>query len=95
MDTTNPYVSPSDAARCSTPKPHKSVLKRLLIGFCSGASIPAALGAYGMYQFNVYVASLPPGEFVCGNGALGPTMLIMFGAPLLGLIGALVAVALP
>lgn len=95
MDTTNPHLSSAGAERNTTPLRRKSVLKRLLIGFCTGASIPASLGAYGMYQFNVYVATLPPGEFVCGNDALGPLMLIMFGAPLLGLIGAGIAAALP
>ena len=62
--------------------------ERLLIGFGVGASLPASLGTYSLYQFNVYVASLPPGEYVCGNGTLGPMFLIMFGAPILGLVGA-------
>lgn len=95
MDSTNPYVSPSYAARSSTRKPRKSVVMRLLIGFCVGASIPTSIGAYGLYQFNVYVASLPPEEFVCGNGALGPLVLIVFGAPFLGIVGAVVAAVLP
>lgn len=64
---------------------------RSFIGFCIGVSIPASLGAYELYQLKIYAASLPPGEFVCGNPTLGAFVLIVFGAPLLGLIGAVVA----
>lgn len=95
MDTTNPYDSTPDVKRSPLPKSKKSIVNRLLIGFCVGASIPASMGAYGLYQFNVYVASLPPEEFVCGNMALLPMMLIMFGAPLLGLIGAVISSTAP
>jgi hypothetical protein len=63
-------------------------------GFGIGAGLPAGLGIYGIYQFNAYVASLPPDTFVCGNGVLGAYALIFVIAPGCGMIGAAVGWAI-
>lgn len=95
MGTNNPYASPSDAASGPELRPGKSIVKRWLTGFGIGASIPAAFGGYGLYQFSLFIASLPPDGVACGSGAIVPMILILFGAPLPGLIGAAVATAMP
>lgn len=89
MEPMNPYASPLDIADTHTPKPRMGVLSHLLIGFCIGASIPGCLGVYTHHQFNAYVESLPPGEFVCGNPGIVPMALIVFVAPFLGFVGAI------
>ncbi|MEQ1828380.1 MAG: hypothetical protein ABL921_20635 [Pirellula sp.] len=96
METNNPYapVSSQDEDQSQTNRP-RSWLLRFLIGFAIGASPPGLLGAYGMHQFSVYAASFPPGTPLCGNAALGPMMLILFVAPFLGLVGAIIAMAIP
>ena len=96
MRTANPYESPTIASRAVAPKARKrSMVKRFFGGFAIGAVPPASLGAYGLHQFSVYAATLPPGTFVCGNAALGPMMLIVFVAPIIGLIGAAIALVVP
>ena len=53
-----------------------------------GAAVPVAFGSYGMYQHNIYLASLGPNEAACGNGALGALAMIFVVGPVCGMIGA-------
>ena len=96
MRIANPYESPafdSDAARPS--RRQRNAVKRCFLGAILGASLPAMLGAYGLHQFSIYVASLPPNQPGCGNGAIGPMMLLVFVAPIMGLLGSAIALASP
>lgn len=87
MATQNPYHPPQhQGGKPSRPRPWCG----LLIGFAVGALPPLALGVRGWYSFESYVASLPPGTAVCGNGMLGVLLLIFFVAPVTGSAGALV-----
>lgn len=95
MRATNPYESTATDCSVEQTPVKRSFIKRFLIGGAIGAAPPGLVGALGMYQFSVYAASLPPGQFVCGNGTLGPVLLVVFIAPLTGLVGAAIALALP
>ena len=92
MDTDNPYSS-SESAPEPNSQLRSSKIKRFALGACIGFAPPGFLGGYGLYQFNAYVASAPPGDFICGNGAIGPTLLIIFVAPLTALVGGVIALA--
>ena len=59
-----------------------------MIGFALGAAIPVAFGSYGMYQHELYLASLGPNETACGTGSLGSFIMIFMIGPFCGMIGA-------
>ncbi len=51
------------------------------------ALLPLCLGLYGVWSFQNYSSTLPPGQARCGNAVLGPLFLIFFGTPCGGLAG--------
>ncbi len=89
MKDANPYEPPAwqSKSALSTGKP-RSRLKWALVGFALGAATPVANGVYGIHEFNVYAASLPPGTFVCGNPMIASIAMILVIGPIGGLIGA-------
>ena len=89
MENANPY-RPSNRAMIqrSAHSIRRSKVRWALVGFALGAAIPWAYGLYGMYQFNVYAASLPPDTGACGNGALASLALIILVGPMCGMVGA-------
>jgi hypothetical protein len=89
MPDSNPNQSPDDKPQSvyANAKP-RSKMRWSLIGFAIGAALPISYGMYGMHQFNVYVASLPPDTGVCGNSVLGSLALIFVIGPFCGMIGA-------
>ena len=56
-----------------------------------GCTPAAVIGCYGMIDFQLYIASLPPGSAACGNPFVESLLLTVFGAPLCGVICATVA----
>lgn len=96
MTDPNPYTpsSQGDLPRQAGSQ-QRSRLKRFMIGSLIAASLPLLLGGYGLSQFWAYTVSLPPGTARCGNGALGPLFLVLFVAPLFGMLGGSLAAALP
>lgn len=68
-------------------------MKRALIGFAAGATIPAATGVYLLIHELAYRASLPrlPNAAFCGMGMLGAYVLIFLVAPLTGAFGGVIA----
>lgn len=81
----NPY-QPIDAAAEQAPGERRRRYWTLW-GACVAGIPPEAMGAYGWYQFNAYLKTLPAGEATCGTPMLGPLMLIVFVGPICGLIG--------
>ena len=59
-----------------------------MLGLLFGAALPITCGIYGIYQFQLYVATLPPDMPVCGNPVLGAYAMILVVGPVFGLIGA-------
>lgn len=83
-------TSPDPAKDESTPDTNEIWLTRIrwiLAGALLGASIPIMLGVYQIQQFSAYTATLPPGTAVCGMPMIIPIALILFVAPIMGLIG--------
>ncbi|WP_417388368.1 hypothetical protein [Gimesia sp.] len=83
-------TSPDAAKDESTPDIDEIWLSRIrwfLAGALLGASIPIMLAVYQIQQFSAYTATLPPGTAVCGMPMLIPIALILFVAPIMGLIG--------
>jgi hypothetical protein len=69
--------------------PERSGVRWATIGFVLGAALPVGLGVHMHYELNAYVASQPPGTFVCGLPGLVPIGLIFGVGPFLGCIGAM------
>ena len=75
--------------------PTRSARRWVLVGFLLGAAIPLGLGTFSIYSDTIYCASLPADKrIMCGMGSLAATMIMMFGAPTLGGIGAVVGLGL-
>lgn len=89
MPVSDPYRPPeSKAAIASSAVKPRSKGLWALIGFGISVALPIGAGVYSIYQFNVYVATLPPGTAVCGNPVLGAYVLILIGGPFCGFLGA-------
>jgi hypothetical protein len=95
MHVDNPYLSPASYGGTMASQTRRARVIRMTLGFLFGASPPAIFGVYGIYQFKVFAASLPPGTPLCGNSFLESMALIVCVAPILGLIGAVVVRVLP
>lgn len=91
---TSPH-SPIDDHSSESPSPLKSRLLRFLIGITIGASLPLLLAGYSISQISAYHATLPPDSAVCGTPLLLPFVLIVFVAPMMGLMSGGVALLLP
>ena len=98
MKNQNPY-EPS----LTCPTPERRIVPRMKrsawmwagYGFLVGAVLPIGLGAYSIWVDAAYEAALPVAERSrCGNGTLAAMMVIFFGPPIFGCIGALVGAAL-
>ena len=93
MPDSNPYQATSDVGpTASQQKPQKN---RWWLGFALGAIPPALLGCYGYYNFQLYVASLPPGSAVCGNPAIESILLVVFVSPICGALCGMITKILP
>ena len=63
--------------------------------FLVGAVLPIGLGTYSIWVNAAHEAALPVAERSrCGNGTLAVMMVIFFGTPVFGCIGALVGAVL-
>lgn len=94
MDSNNPYCSAAVPSPSLAGKQSPAAI-RTSIGFLLGASPPVLLAIYHYYQFQVFVASLPPGTAVCGNSVMWSITLIIFVAPVSGCLGAVIARLIP
>jgi len=89
MQESNPYQTPSPSTPAVTASHQpRSRIRWSLTGLALGAAIPVAFGSYGMYQHQLYLASLGPNEAACGMGALASFMMIFIVGPFCGMIGA-------
>ena len=86
---------PQDPDTPDLPDQDLNHLRRSLIGAASGAALPVLAGFYFVYQFSAYTATLPPGTAVCGTPLLLPVCLFFFVAPVMALIGGVIAALLP
>lgn len=74
-------------------KPHakpRSRTRGVLVGFAIGAAPPVAFGAFALAYDFACQASLPklPNTAGCGTGMFVELMIIVFGGPICGAIGA-------
>jgi hypothetical protein len=88
MPESNPYQAPLvlDGSRAEPNRKRNG----WWLGFAVGAVPPAILGSYGYISFQIYVASLPPGMWACGNTAMESIFLVFVGAPICGMIGGMI-----
>ena len=89
MRDSNPYQPPEGRSRNGSANAKPLSRRRwALLGLLFGAAFPITCGIYGIYQFQLYVATLPPDMPVCGNPVLGAYAMILVVGPVFGLIGA-------
>lgn len=87
MHASDPYQPPNDSQ--STP----AIVRRsrnhwALVGFLVFGIVPVGFGLARLHHESVYYVSLLPGTAACGMGSLGGIVMIVFGGPFFGLIGA-------
>lgn len=85
----NPYASPRIVARSITERPRRERLW-IIGGAILGSLVPVLFGAYSVWQFNNYVATLEAGARVCGTPALVALACIFLGGPIGAVVGALI-----
>ncbi len=90
MNSTNPYQTTVAARRDAASRKSRSSFRWIGTGSILAAACPIVFGAYGLYRESTYAASLPPGTAACGMGSLAALMFIFVGAPMCGLMGAIV-----
>ena len=89
MQDSNPYQTPDSTSRTAADSDRpRSRWRWALTGFVIAAAAPVSFGMYGMYQHNLYIASLGPNEAACGMGALGSLAMMFVVGPFCGTIGA-------
>ncbi len=94
MDSNNPFEPTLNVSDPEPPR-KRSVIKRILIGFLMGSLPPAMFGVYLFYSINVNLVESQLEVVRCGNILLGPIFLVLFIAPVCGLIGSGIALVLP
>ena len=87
--------APQDPDTPDLPDQDLNHLRRSLIGAAAGATLPVLAGFYFVYQFSAYTATLPPDSAVCGTPLVLPFCLFFFVAPVMALIGGVIAALLP
>ena len=87
--------APQDPDTPDLPDQDLNHLRRSLIGAAAGATLPVLAGFYFVYQFSAYTDTLPPGTAACGTPLLLPLCLFFFVAPVMALIGGVIAALLP
>jgi hypothetical protein len=97
MDSTNPYrpLDPGFALYARQPL-QRSKLRAAMLGFFAGSALPVGLGVLGLVRQAQYraanEASADP-VYICGNGELAATLLIVFVGPICGVVGCLFGLA--
>ena len=66
------------------------MIRGTFIGFFVGAAVPIGFGLYRIVWELAYREAMPiaPNQGYCGMGMLGAWILILFGGPICGAIGA-------
>lgn len=87
---TDPNPSkPGSADSPASPAPRSRTTEDwMFVGFSVGAATAIAFGVFTLVSDSLYFASLPEDErIMCGTG-LGGWGMIIFGVPMIGLMGA-------